>query len=143
MAVDPMARRGEGVSALPESATRGSRGTGNDAGSAPFLPTSTLDERMEAPGGHVNRGVEANTNLFGSDAPPMVDIVVAGERPVVSDPFAAPDNSGSLACGDEPDRRWNTSDSSARNELALNVPHDSFSGIGESYPANGGLDGRT
>src|ERR1035437_3908126 len=54
--------------------------------------------------------------------------------------FNAPDDSGRLCVGES---TLDNFDYSGRNSRPLVVPPDSFTGIGESYPANGGLDGRS
>lgn len=138
--VDPAARRQEGVSPLPASATRGSRGKGNDAGDAVNLPTTTLDERLDPSGSHVNRGVEANTNLFGSDSAPEFDTVTAGEPPVSGPPFPTPDSSGLLAGGDSGEVGRSDERQFSR---PLIIPHDSFTGTGEPPYTKDQPDGRT
>lgn len=130
MAVDPMARRAEGVSPLPPQ--RGSRGKDNSS----YLPVVE-----DAAGPSSPRGVEPNTNLRGSDSPPVITQTYGSEVPR-GEVFSTPDSSGVNACGPGDDRRT-TADSSAKNSAAVDIPHDAFTAMGESYPANGGLDGRT
>lgn len=148
MAIDMQAQRAEGVSPLSGDIARGSVGkndNGSAAGSDPNLPTTSLDEeRMgSAPGGHVNRGVEPNTALCGpgNTSDPMIDTVVAGERPVMSEPFAVPSALGDVAGPGDPS--WGGADSAERNTRPLDIPHDSFSAVGESPYTIGQPDGRT
>lgn len=134
MAIDPQAQRAEGVNQLPPSATRGSVGknsNGSAVGSDANLPTTNLDqERLGSPpGGHVNRGIEPNTNLMGMDGPCVIDTVTAGERPPMSEPFNTPDASArmstDLAHADWDDSlKWGA-DSSIPNQRA--IPMDQLS----------------
>jgi hypothetical protein len=102
------------------------------------LPTSTYTN----PGPTANlRGIEANTNWGGSTTEPTIDTSPAGEVPR-GEKFAAPDSSGKNAVG-QSGYRWDTADSLARNSHTTVYPHDSFSAMGETYPANGGLDGES
>ena len=90
MALNPAARRQEGVMPVPTSDYEGSRGKD---GYGVNLPTSTYRN----PGATPNlRGVEANTGKAeGSNVgEPMIQTVTAGEAPPRGVPFNTPDASG-------------------------------------------------
>lgn len=135
MALDPQARRAEGVEQISPADLEGSRGKD---GYGVNLPTSTYTN----PGPTANlRGIEANTNWGGSTSDPLIDVDTAGES-AHAPRVALPDSSGRNAVGPG-DPSWGTADSSARNSHTTIYPHDAFSAMGETYPANGGLDGES
>jgi hypothetical protein len=83
MAIDPVSRRAEGVEPLKAADFRGSPGKN---GEGVDLPTATYNN----PGPTANlRGFEANTNWTrsGNEAEPVIQVVVAGETPAISEPF--------------------------------------------------------
>ena len=137
MAIDPAARRAEGVSPLPDSVRTGARGKD---GKGVNLPEASY--RNPCPTENL-RGVEANTSLDAASnfAEPFTTQTFGSEVPR-GVPFDTPDSSGRLAAPTSNSVR-NTADSSARNSHVYVMPPDSFSDIGESYPANGGLDGES
>jgi hypothetical protein len=133
-----MARRAEGVSPLSPADLEGSRGAD---GRGVNLPKATY----ENPGPTANlRGIEANTNWgWDSTGEPMIQVMVGGEMPVsavLSPPFTAPYDAQKDTVGPG-DPGWEGADSSSQNVHSLIIPQDSFSAMGETYPANGGLDG--
>ena len=135
MALDPQARRAEGVSPISLADLEGSRGKD---GYGVNLSTSTYTN----PGPTANlRGIEANTNWEGSTTEPMIDTSPAGEVPR-GEKFDTPDSSG-LNSADHLQFKWDTADSSLKNSFVTVYPHDAFSAMGETYPANGGLDGES
>ena len=134
MAVDPAARRQEGVSPIPQADLEGSR---THDGRGVNLPTSTYRN----PGATPNlRGVEANTGKSeGSNiGEPMIDTEPAGPVPR-GVPFNTPDDSKGDVEGPAPDG-WGTYDSS-KNNTALPEPQvGSFTKFGEKYPGFGDPD---
>lgn len=137
MALNPEARRQEGVRAIGAEFFRGSPGKN---GEGIDLPTATYTN----PGSTPNlRGIEANTGKSeGSNiGEPMIQTVTAGEAPPRSEVFHAPDASAMTTQDGFP--KWDSTDRDPKNERVTKIPMDSFSAMGESYPANGGLDGRT
>jgi|ERR1035437_1289478 hypothetical protein len=125
--------RNHGVSPLP--AQEGSRGAD---GKGVNLPKSTYQN----PGPTENiRGIEPNTNMGAGLSEPEVQTETV-EGYTRDAPFDAPFNAPSDTVGPG-DPRWSGADSSAKNSCPVDIPHDSFSAAGESYPANGGLDGLT
>lgn len=130
MALDPAARRQDGVSQLNEADLQGSRG---GDGRGVNLPVSTYRN----PGPTENlRGIEPNTALGGSSNIGEPTINVMPGVPI-SEPFDAPDSSGVHAVGPG-DPTWPGADSSARNSHDLGMVSDSFDAFGEDYPGNGG-----
>ena len=135
MALDPQARRAEGVSPISTADLEGSRGKD---GYGVNLPKSSYTN----PGPTANiRGIEANTNWGGSTTEPVIDTSPAGEVPR-GEKFDTSDSSGLNAAGGT-EEKWDTVDSSSRNSHTTVYPQDSFSAMGESYPANGGRDGES
>lgn len=134
MVVSAEARRQEGVSQLSAEYSRGSQGESNNGSAA------GLDENLPNVGGgsgDLLRGVEANTNLMGSDSPPEVDIVVADERPNTADPVAFPDSSGKYAQGDgDPEWSAGSHDAVQFNSRPLKAHEGSFGAFGERYPGS-------
>ena len=149
MAIDVQAQRAEGVSPLDMSIARGSQGKNDDgsaAGDSPNLPTTSMDEERLGgpPGAHVNRGVEPNTAWSGpgNTADPTIDCTTGGELPVAGTPFATPDSSG-LNATDGNGPAWDSADASAHNSSPTDIPHDSFSAMGEPPYTKDQPDGRT
>jgi hypothetical protein len=101
------------------------------------LPTSTY----ENPGPTSNiRGIEPNTNIDAGMFPPEYQVVVAGERPVASEPFQVPQDLGDVD-GDS-SAGWAHPGNSPEMYLKPEWPQvGSFSKFGEHYPANGDQDG--
>jgi hypothetical protein len=115
----------------------GSRGAD---GKGVKLPTSTYAN----PGPTTNiRGIEPNTGLHDASnfAEPETTQTFGSEVPRGT-PFDTGDSSGKLASGPG-DHPWTSPDSSAANSHPAVLLPDSFTEIGESYPANGGLDGES
>ena len=137
MAIDPKARRAVGTTPMDMSVLIGSRG---DGGRGVKLPTSTYKN----PGPTDNiRGIEPNTDLHdASNFEPAFTTQTFGSEVPRGEVFNAPDDSGKLASGTG-DHPWTSADSSAKNSHPAVLLPDSFTGIGESYPANGGLDGES
>lgn len=137
MALNPQARRAEGVSPLTTSDLEGSRGID---GTSVNLPTSTYRN----PGPTPNlRGIEPNTSLTDASnfGEPVITSTFGSEVPR-GEVFDAPDSSGMNALdNDADDKVWQASDSSARNSHPIDIPPDAFSAFGESYPGNGGDNG--
>jgi hypothetical protein len=131
-----MARRQEGVESLDPAYLKGSRGNNGDGVD---LPTSTYRN----PGATPNlRGVEANTGKAeGSNIGEPVMTQTFGSEVPRGEVFHATYEAGNVT-GPGDDRRT-TADSSARNSHVQALLPDSFSAVGESYPANGGLDGES
>ena len=137
MSIDPKARRAEGVSPMDPADLIGSRGAD---GRGVKLPTSTY----ENPGPTPNiRGIEPNTERLAPSnfADPETTQTFGSEVPRGT-PFDTGDSSGKLASGTG-DHPWKSADSSAANSHPAVLLPDSFTGLGESYPANGGLDGES
>jgi hypothetical protein len=133
--LDAQGRRQHGVSQLTSADLTGSR---TQDGRGVNLPKSTY----ENPGPTPNlRGIEPNTSLdrAGNETEPEWIEYFPSEVPR-GEVFNAPDDSGRLCVGES---TLDNFDYSGRNSRPLVVPADSFTGIGESYPANGGLDGRS
>ena len=138
MALNPESRRQEGVSQLTPNDMRGSVGSNGDGVE---LPTATYRN----PGATPNlRGVEPNTGKSeGSNVgEPVIQTVTAGEAPPRGEVFHSPDSSGVDTIGDSKAMRT-SADSSSKNSMKMPMIHDSFSAMGETYPANGGLDGES
>lgn len=135
MALDPMARRAEGVSQLTQSEMDGS--VGHD-GKGWNLPTASAGN----PGPTSDlRGVEPNTGKSeGSNVSDPEMTQTFGSEVPRGPEFMSPDSSG-MASTHETGDGWQTTDSVAKNSMALNVPPDSFAAMGEDYPGNGGNDG--
>ena len=125
--------RNHGVSPLPpQEGSRGSDGKGVN------LPKSTYQN----PGPTENiRGIEPNTNMGAGLSEPEVQTETV-EGYTRDAPFDAPFNAPSDTVGPG-DPSWDGAGSATKNSRPLVIPHDSFSAAGESYPANGGLDGLT
>ena len=136
MALNPQARREDGVNKLESKYSEGSRGTNGDGVN---LPTSTYRN----PGATPNlRGVEANTGKAeGSNIGEPEVIQVFGSEVPRGEVFHAPYVAG-ITTGPG-NTVWSNADSSSRNSHVSPLPTDSFSAVGESYPANGGLDGES
>lgn len=136
MDLNPMARRAEGVSQLSSADLEGS--VGKD-GTGVNLPTATYNN----PGPTANlRGIEPNTSWDrnGNDGEPVITQTFGSEVPR-GEVFHAPDVLGSvIGPGDNP---WRSPDSSASNSHVAPMIEDSFCAMGETYPANGGLDGES
>ena len=135
MGLDPQARRQHGVSQLTEADRTGSR---TQDGRGVNLPTSTYRN----PGPTENlRGIEPNTSLdrAGNETEPEFTQTFGSEVPR-GEVFNAPDDSGRLCVGES---ALDNFDYSGHNSRPLVLPADSFTGIGESYPGNGGLDGES
>jgi len=135
MAIDAASRRQDGVKPLSPQ-----QGSGGYDGKGVNLPTSTY----ENPGPTENiRGIEPNTNWGWESTEEVLGAPATVIEGYTRDaPFDTPDDSLGDTVGPG-DPRWQNYDSSARNSHAADIPHDSFSAFGESYPANGGLDGLT
>ena len=150
MAIDMAGRRAEGVMPVPPDKWRGSVGkdeNGSAVGGMPNLPTTEIDATSHpADAGRVNRGMEANTDKAeGSNVgEPTYDVVTAGEKPVSSEPFAVPDNSGLMAT-DKAHSDWDDSmgfagqpDGSARNQRSIDLSQlSTFDMIGEEPQGEG------
>ena len=135
MSLDPQDRRADGVRPISPSELSGSRGADGDG---VVLPVTTYRN----PGATPNlRGVEANTALTGSTTTPEVTQTFGPEVPR-SAVWQAPDSSGRNAANTS-NAVWDTADSSAKNSHVLVLPADAFTAMGETYPANGGLDGES
>ena len=137
MAINPEARRSDGVSPLNMADVEGSRGAD---GRGVHLPTATYHN----PGPTPNLlGIEPNTSWDrgSSEGEPMIDTEPAGPVPR-GVPFDTPDDSLGDTVGTG-DPKWGGPGASAANSRPTEIPHDSFSAFGETYPTNGGLDGRT
>lgn len=103
MAIDMAAGRAEGVMPLPVDAAKGTPGpsqNGSAVGSGANFPIVDSPNTYENPGPTPNmRDIGPNTAFSGpgNTAEPMIDVVTAGERPVMSEPFNTPDASGLMA----------------------------------------------
>jgi hypothetical protein len=136
VALNPESRRTEGVRPLSAADLAGSRGKD---GKGVNLPTSTY----ENPGPTPNmRGIEANTEREGSTEPAFTTQTFGSEVPR-GEVFDTPDSSNRLSGGSGEGSAWDSPDSSKRNSHPLILLPDSFTEIGESYPANGGMDGES
>lgn len=136
MALNPEARRAEGVSQLTSSDLEGSR---TNDGQGVNLPTATYSN----PGPTANlRGIEANTGK--SEGPNIGEPVITqtfGSEVPRGEVFNTPEVLGTVVGpGDNP---WRGPDSSASNSHVAPMIEDSFCAMGEKYPANGGVDGES
>jgi len=126
------------VRPLSSADLEGSRGKD---GRGVNLPTSTYENAGPTPN---IRGIEPNTNLHdASNFEPAFTTQTFGPEVPRGETFDTPDSSGRLAGGEGMGTPRSTTDSSSRNSHAYTMPPDSFSAIGESYPANGGRDGES
>ena len=131
MALDPEARRAEGVSQISASDLQGSRGK-DGVGWA--LPTATAGN----PGPTPNlRGIEPNTGKSeGSNVGEPVITQTFGSEVPRGEVTQLPWNATINVVGDEPDG-WQTYDSASNNSVRPDWPqHGSFHNFGENYPAN-------
>ena len=135
MSLDPQVRRADGVRPISPSELSGSRGADGDG---VILPTTTYQNPGPTPN---MRGVEPNTALMGSTTTPEVTQTFGAEVPR-GEVWQAPDSSGRNAANTS-NAVWGSADSSAKNSHVLVLPADAFSAMGETYPANGGLDGES
>lgn len=130
MALDPQARRQEGVSAIDESYLSGSRGADGNGVELPTVSAGT-------PGPGPDRGIEANTAAGGPSnvGPFQFDAEPAG--PVVrSAPVQVPDASNRYAT-DGKGPVWSTADSSVKNSYVVRVPDDAFDVFGPDHDMRG------
>ncbi len=138
MTADAQSRRAEGVRTLTSAEMSGSRGSN---GEGVILPT--VGYRNPGPTANL-RGVEGNTNGVGENGNSVDPMISIMPGLTYSDPVQFPDSSGrgtTVGTGGSP---RSTPDSFSRNSHVNDLPHDSFSAIGEFYPANGrGSDGES
>ena len=135
MSLDPQGRRADGVRPISPSELSGSRGADGDG---VVLPTTTYQNPGPTPN---MRGIEPNTALMGSTTTPEATQTFGAEVPR-GEVWQAPDSSGRNAALTS-NSVWGSADSSAKNSHVLVLPADAFSAMGETYPANGGLDGES
>ena len=101
--MDLAAARQEGVMPLPADAAKGTPGpqqNGSSAGHEANFPMVDEPTISRTPGPTRDfRDIGPNTAFSGpgNTAEPMIDVVTAGERPVMSEPFNTPDASGLMA----------------------------------------------
>lgn len=133
MALDPQARRAEGVSQLTSADLEGSR---TNDGTGVNLPTATYNN----PGPTANlRGIEPNTNWDGSTTEPMI-VTNTIDGYTRDAPFVSPKDSLGDVEGPASDG-WTTADSTSQNSSIPEPQVGSFTKFGEKYPGSGGLNG--
>jgi hypothetical protein len=98
------------------------------------LPIATYENAGPTPN---LLGVEPNTNWTweGNTGEPMVQIIVAGESPIMGPAFSAPQDSKGDVEGPAPDG-WTTSDSGIMNSSLPEPQVGSFTKFGEKYPGS-------
>lgn len=138
MALDPMARRAEGVKPLTQSEMDGSVGQDGKGWNLPTAPAGN-------PGPTSNlRGVEANTGKSeGSNIGEPEMTQTFGSEVPRGPAMALPDSSGLAASSTDTRDGWQTIDSVAKNsyDSPLTVPPSSASAMGEREPGNGDDNG--
>lgn len=136
MALDPEARRAEGVAPLSAKYLKGSRGSN---GAGVDLPTATYNN----PGATPNlRGVEANTSFdrAASEGEIVITQTFGSEVPR-GEVWHAPDDALGDVEGPETDDGWTSYDSAANNSTEPLWPQvGSFTKFGEKYPGTGDPD---
>jgi hypothetical protein len=138
MTTDAQSRRGEGVRTLTAAEMSGSRGSN---GEGVILPT--VGYRNPGPTANL-RGVEGNTNRVDQNGNSGDPIIEPTPGQVYSDPVQFPDSSGLTAITGPDGKPWLGVDAASRNSVPYVLPPDSFSAMGEFYPANGrGSDGES
>ena len=129
--MDLAAARQEGVMPLPADAAKGTPGpqqNGSSAGHEANFPMVDEPTISRTPGPTRDfRDIGPNTAFSGpgNTAEPMIDVVTAGERPVMSEPFNTPDSSGLMAT-DHAHSDWDDSvrwgpDSSIPNQRSIDL----------------------